>query len=329
MMPGMDESARHALARLRDPHDPALAELARMIVEQTTATPLRELASPRFVATQIAAALEAVTHGSGLQAWANRQLHRGREHWRDDPTLLQHSLPDDAMGPLRRVLARQYVPDEGLMHRLIDQPAMRALVHAVLSDTVTRFRRKVTDVEGMLGLHKTPESKGRTLLGMAQNLVGAVREEVDHAFEGRIREFVDGATREAMLSIAAYLADERHAEAFANMRLAVLDVLIETPVATLTSEADKLGPEEIVDVVMRGIRAAVDREDFVDQVEQQVLTALVETGDGTFGGWLAQVELTEVWTTTTTELVAERLVAVVRTDAFTAWWADLHDVPRP
>lgn len=325
MMQNMNESARRALDRLRDPDSGALHELAALIVAQTTATPLRDLASPRFVAGQLAAALEAVTHGDGLQAWAHRQLDRGRERWRCDQTMLASSVPEDAHEPLRGVLGRRYVPDEELLHRLIDQPAMRALVHAVLTDTVTRFRRRVTDVEGMLGIHKPAAgSKARSWLGVAQNIVGAVREEVDHAFEGRIREFVDGATREAMLSIAAYLADEQHAEAFANMRLAVLDVVLETPLSQLAAEADKVGPEEVLHVVMLAIRSAVERDDFVQQLEDQVVAAMDEAGAGTFGEWLEQVELHDVWTETTRELVAERLAAAVGTDQFTAWWEQLH-----
>ena len=208
----------------------------------------------------------------------------------------------------------------------------------MLTDTVTRFRRRVTDVEGVLGSvsRRGAEvgrslfgSVGRNLEGMAQNLVGVVKEEVDHAFEGRIAEFVDGATREAVRSIAAYLADETHADAFAQMRLGVLDVLMDTTVACLAGEADKVGPEEIVEVLVVAVRASVDQDDFVEQLTEQVRSVMDEAGDGTFGAWLREVELEEVWTGATTELLADRLGAVVATDAFTDWWQRLHAPEAP
>ncbi len=55
----MDVAAERALARLRDPSGDAITELARLTVLETTATPLREIASPRWLASQLATAMEA------------------------------------------------------------------------------------------------------------------------------------------------------------------------------------------------------------------------------------------------------------------------------
>ena len=66
----MDPAAR-ALARLRDPEGHALHALARLVVEETTATPLRDIASPRWVASQLATALQAATRGDLLRTWVD------------------------------------------------------------------------------------------------------------------------------------------------------------------------------------------------------------------------------------------------------------------
>lgn len=329
----MEKAALRALRRLREPEGEALTALARLVVEQTTATPLRDIARPRWIAGQIAAALEAATHGEHLRAWVDRRIAAERDRWSEEKRPVRELLAEEAIPPLRKLLGRPYAPDEALVFRIVDQPALRGLVRVVLTDTVVRFRKRLSEwdsgVLGGLGRRAAARGKGlfgnvgRNLGGMAENLVEVVKEEVDHALEGRVKDFVQGATSEALRTIAGYVADPSHAEQFGEMRLAVLDVLLDTTIAELAGEADKLKPEELVDVVVASVRSAVSQPDFVDRTEERIARVLAEAGDGTFGAWLDEVGLRQVWTDTTTELVSDRLRAVVATDAFEAWWTGL------
>ncbi|MBT3223377.1 MAG: hypothetical protein HN348_30265, partial [Proteobacteria bacterium] len=155
--------------------------------------------------------------------------------------------------------------------------------------------------------------------------VGAVKEEIDIALEGRVREFAGQATTEAVRLIAGYLSNPDHAEGFGEFRIAVLDVLLDTPISELAEETDKLKPEDLVDVVVGAIRSAVSQDDFVDRAENRIAQILDEAGDGTLGAWLDEVGLRDVWTETTTELVAARLQAVVDTEPFEEWWLALFE----
>lgn len=326
----MDDAARRALERLRAPDAAALAALAALVVDETTRTPMKSLATPRWLAGQVVAALEAGARGDLLRDWAKRRLHLEQSKLATETRTLRAFVPPEAEKPLRQLLGRQYVPSEPLLLRIIDQPAMRGLVRTVLADTVTRFRKRVSEVDsGLLGgLGKRAAARGRGLLGglggMAENLVEAVKEEVDLAMDGRVRDFLTGATAEALKTVARYLADPTHAGQFGEMRLAVLDVLLDTPLRELSDEADKLEPEVAMDVVVGAVRSMLAQPDFRDQLEARITTVLDEVGDGTFGAWLDEVGLTQVWRETTTELVRDRLVAVVKTEAFTGWWTDLH-----
>jgi hypothetical protein len=299
-----------ALSRLRDPENPALAALARLVVDETTRTPMRELASPAWLTSQLTAALE--------QA---RLVGEDRK--------LREWLPTEAEAPLRELLGREYAPSEPLTLRIVDQPAMRNLLKVVLSDTVTRFRRRVSDADaGMLGgLGKRAAARGRGFLGnlggLAENLVDAVKEEVDHALEGRVGDFVNHATGEAVKTVARYLAEPSHAAQFSEMRLAVLDVLLDTEIRELAREGEKLGPEVAVDVVVASVRGMLAAPDFRERTEARIAAVIAEAGDGTFGAWLDEVGLHDVWRDTTSDLVAQRLRAVVGTPGFEAWWAGL------
>lgn len=333
----MDPLAARALARIRDPDGPALADLARMVVELTTETPLRDIATPRWIAGQIAAALEAGTRGDHARAWVDRRIDAERKRWSEETRTLREFVPPEAEEPLRELLGRPYAPDGDLTFRILDQPAIRGLVREVLSTSIRNFRQRISAVEpGVLGdVGRRAAARGKGLFGsvtgnlagnvrgVAENLVGAVRDEVEHTFDGRIKDYVRGATVDTVRGIAGYVADPAHAPAFAELRLAVLDVILDTPIHELATEGDKLHPEQIVDVVVGALRSAVAADDFVDRTEQRIAQILAEAGDGTFGAWLDEVDLREVWTETTVELVTARLRAVVETDAFEAWWEGL------
>jgi hypothetical protein len=325
--------AERALERLRDPADPALAELARLVVAETTATPLRSIASPRWIASQLVAALEAGARGPRFRDWLVERIASEREKWKEDGRKLSSVVPEEAVRPLREVLRRPYSPAENLALRVLDQPALRALVGEILVDVLHRFRARVQLVDsGFLGgIGQRAARRGRGLLGglaevagVAEGLVGAVKEEVEFAIDSKVRDFARQATSDVIQLIARDLASPARAASFAEMRSDVLDVLLDTPIADLAAEAGKLEPEGIVDSLVAGVRSALARPELPSDLEARIAAAIAATGDGTLGAWLAEVELEEVWTSTTVELVEGRLRAVAGTKAFAAWWTELH-----
>lgn len=328
------DPADRALARLRDPHDPALAELARLIVEQTTATPLQDIAKPRWIAGQIATALEAAS-GEAAQAWIKERIGAERQRWSTEERGLREFFPTELEEPLRDLLSRPWTPDEDMVFKLIDQAVVQDLVKEILTDGITRFYKRLRSVEknvlGGLGSRaaKSAVRRSRGLLGnvvpAASDLMGVMAEEFEAAMEGRVDEFVARSTRDQVRRIARHVSNPDHAEAYGELRVSILDIVLDTPISRLTEEADKLDPEELVELVRRTVRGLLEDEAFVEQATQRVEALLAEAGDGTLGAWLAEVGLEDVWTQTTTELVTGRLRAVVEQDEFTAWWADLFE----
>lgn len=342
----MDPVVARALDRLRDPSGAELRALAQLVVDESTATPLRDLATPRWIASQIATALEAVARGDVARTWVDRKIAEGRDRWRVENRPLRTWVPKEADEPLRKLLIRQWTPDRDLTLRIIDQPAMRRLVADVLEDALLSFQRRIRGIDktglGNLGVRAARKGKGlfggmarslgeelghvaHGIGGLTENIVGAVTEEVEHAVQGRIREFVQTATGDALANAAAHLADPRYSAGFGDLRIAVLDVVLDTPISRLAAEADKLKPEDLVEVVVGAIRAALDQPDFVDRTEARVAQVLEQAGDGTLGAWLDDVGLRQVWADTTVELVTQRLQAVVKTEPFAVWWGGLFE----
>lgn len=331
-------SNARALARLRDADSPAVRDLARLIVEQTTATPLRDLATARWAASQIATALKAATHGDALREAAGRRIDEGRARWAGDPRKVGELLPAAAVPPLRALMERPFAPPARLTGRIVRQRAVRELVARVLEDTISRFGRSMRSTDTRYGgLGRAAASRGRAfgkgllaaagVADVASDLVHAVADEFEAALERRVKDFLGDATTRALEQIVAQLADPERAQAFADFRVAVLDEILATPLAELAQDLDGLDPLDALDVVIEAVRAAVGAPDFIDRTEAWLAASLDDAGDGTLGAWLDEVELRDAWTSATTDLIADRLAATARTEAFGAWWAALFADP--
>lgn len=335
MTQALNPSAQRALDRLQDPESPALRALARMVVAETTATPLAALATPRWLASQLATALQALTRGDTFRIALESRLDRGRATWSTDERPLREVVPEEVVPPLEKLLQRDYTPSEGLARRIIGQPAVRDLIAGMLEDAVRRFARRMRaldDSAGGLGGRAARRGRrfGKGLLAaagvadVASDFAKSVTEELESAMETRVKAFVGEATARAADALVEDLSDPDSAQTFAEFRVALLHEVLDTPIRELVAEAEGLGPLDAVDVVREAIRAELERDGFVERAEARIASLLEETGDGTLGAWLEEVELHEVWVDTTTELVTARLRAVVDTEDFVAWWAALH-----
>lgn len=325
--------AERALQRLRT-RDRALHDLARIVVQQTTATPINELASARWIASQIATGLRAATRGDSLRTALSGWMERGRARWATDERTVGDILPDGVEPPLRELLGRPFSPPERLTARIVRQDAVRDLIARVLEDSISRFGRRMRAADGRSGgFGKRAASRGRALgkgllaaAGVAEaasELAHTLSDEFEAALDRRVKDFLGDATSRAVEQIVEQLSDPDYAKTFADFRLALLDELLATPLQELAEDLDELAPLDSVDILVQAIRAELDRPDFIDRTTERVERALNEAGDGTLGAWLEQVELDQVWTDATTELLTGRLRAVVHTDEFEVWWHEL------
>ena len=326
--------ATTTLARLRAPDSPHLAALARLTVEDALTTPIAEVATPRWMASQLATFIEAATHGPALRDFIERRLADVEGELSAERRSLSTWVPSEVDGPVRDLLKRPWTPDPELTLRMIDQVAFHDLLREVIGSSLRSFSDRARDFDkralGGLGKQAKRLGKGlfggagRNFSGTAAGLMGAVSEEFEGMFERRLEEFLNGATHEALKVATQHLCDPAHADMYGRLRVSILDVMLETPLSEIASEAEKLGPMETVDVVIAALRSIVSSENFVERTEQRIAAVLDRTGDGTLGAWLDEVELRDVWVASTTELLSQRLHSVARTEAFEAWWTELH-----
>lgn len=319
-------NADRALERLRADDSPARQQLARLLVDDALATPIRQLVDPAWLASQIAAGLEASTRTDQVRQRLDAALREALERWGDESTRLGERVPSDLLGPVEEALAQPYVPSEALAWRILDQPVFRTVMAEVLESSIKGFRSRVSNVDDKIfgGLGRRAAQRGKGLFGgVAESVVGAVAGEVEHQFDKRLKEFLTGATGEALRVVARHAADPRHAGAYAEVRVGVLRALLDTPVSELVSEVEQAQPMAYVDVLLGALRSAIAEDDFVESTAQRITSLLDEVGDGTFGAWLDEVGLASLWADSTAQLLEGRLAATVQTDAFGEWWSAL------
>ena len=281
MSPSLDPAAARGLARLRADDGQALQDLAHMVVAEATATPIRAIAGPRWIASQLATTLEAATRGDQLRDAVQARLDRGRDRWSADERPLRQFIPDEVHPPLRTLLGHPWTPSEGLTRRIVRQPAIRELVADVLEDTIRRFGQRMRAMDSSMGgLGQRAARRSRTfgkgilnaagVADAARGIVQSVSEEFEQVLERRIRDFLGGATTRALEQVTDHLTDPDYAETFAEFRLALLEETLDTPLQDLVAEAESLGPVDALDVILEAVRAQLDREEFVDQLEERV-----------------------------------------------------------
>ncbi|MBW1877325.1 MAG: hypothetical protein JRI25_01430 [Deltaproteobacteria bacterium] len=326
----MDAVAVRALQRLRDPEDTHLDVLARMVVDEATATPIVDIAHPRWLAGQLATALEAIVRQDSARDLLAERFDRQLESWKEEERSLGTWLPPEVDEPLRTALSKPWVPSEEMVFRLIDHDILWSLMRELLEGTLQRFRDRLRALDQGLfgGIGRRAARRGRGLLGgvaetMAGQVVGAVKNEVEGRMDVLVAEFLSSATREGLRVVARHVSNPEHAGDYGELRVSILDTLQDTEVKELAAEVEKLGVMDYVDILLRAVRTELDDPDFVDRTEQRVRTLLEEVGDGTLGAWLDEVGLRDVWADSTAELVAQRLRAVTHTDRFEQWWETL------
>lgn len=322
-------SATTALARLRAPEGQALRHLARLVVDQATATPMREVATPQELARQVHTALRVGTRGDAAKTLAKRVVDALRDRWAAEKSPLKDFVPNEALDPLRSVLRKEVTLDERFVLRIIDHDAVHQLLKALLTSGIGRMGARMKEADKQLfgGIGQRAARRGKGLFGnlggLAENLVDAVREEIDHAVEGSVQDMAREAITDAMVLVARYVANPANGQLFGEFRVAVLNVILDTPVADLVKEIDKARPEEVVEVVIKALANAASHDDFVVRLESAITKVYDEAGDRSLSDILTELGLLDVWRDATTDLVVRRLEALVATAEFEGWFTEL------
>lgn len=319
--------AARALARLTSEDDPALAQWVGLLIDHLLDQPAAALLPGQALAISLATAIQHLAVGPDpltdpARQWLQRQT--------DDPRSLRERLPDGLPQVAEPLLQVPWTPSEAMVLNLLRHDAARDLVRETLAETLQAFATRARSLDdGVLkGIGGRALQKSRGWLGQvgsaAEGLVGAVSREVEQALEARIKEFLQGATDEALRSIARWMADPRHAPALAQMRVSAWHQLIDAPPASLMGSHPDVDPvDALAQAVRDGLQQLASRPALTDD-----LASLLEEARGA----LSDVRLRDWLPDDTAPLLHDTLQAaflpafreVTRSEDFANWWMELH-----
>jgi len=315
-----------ALNALQDDAHPALDGLVRLIVDELLDGPVSRWVDVEGLAAAGARGIRAAAETDGLPD--DHPLHDAIARRLDDPRPLGEMLPpglDEVVEPVLRV---PWTPSEELVLRLLRHDAARMLVRETLANTLQRFATRARSLdEGVLGgLGGKAFKRGRGLLGSvgsaAEGLVGAVSKEVEQAVEARIKDFLGGATDEALKGIAAWVADEQHAEPMARLRVSAWHELRATSArGLLGTAAEDVGAWE--KALLDGLGHLAGRDDLEAHLATLLREGLAEVDGTSLRSWLPDPALADALHDAGRAALVPGLRTLVRTEAFATWWSGL------
>lgn len=305
-----------ALGRLRAGGTDRLVDL---LLDDVLDRPLSELVDPAWVARQLVVASRAVAADQKLEDWLRGRLAELRKQVPQGHL----PLPASVRGPLEEVLKKPYRPDRLLVGRLMDHDTARALLKSTFHDLLVGFARKLRPA---MPSRPAGINLGGRLSKLGEVVGGVVGHEVERQVEEKAREFMEAGVQRLVNTIADHLCDPRWVEDYASWRLYALDVLLSTDMKDLQAEVEKLDPDALVATGTAIARGFLAREELESELFSVLKTALEQSGNRSLRSLLSEVgsgEIGDQGIRMLRDLLRQRAAAVVETEAFAQWWAEV------
>ncbi len=309
-------------SKLRD--EQAVRALAALCVEVWLSEPVAQLVPVEGLAGLARQALtgwlasdQAVTAlGRGVEALVN-ELNA-------TPKPLKSLVANDVRQALRTIAGRPFSPDKQLVLTVIDRKPTRELVRALLLDFVLEFARKASApvagvARGLGGLARLAGDAVKSRSGSLGSLVGAVGNEVERQMEKRAVEFVDAALSGVFEQLADAISDPRQADEAAELRVAVLDGVLELTMPQLAREVTNADVTGAAEVLRAGLTRWVASEAATVELRRFAELAVKHEGPRTLREVLSELGLLSLVQTTGVDLLTARIREVVASAAFQAW----------
>lgn len=255
--------------------------IAEALVDALLTRPPQELLPPERLAPLLRElALQALRSPRAEEA-TTRLLETAVEALRGRGKLRQ-SLRPQAATLLRELIALPYVPDRTLLVGVLSQRPFQRIARELMVGTLLDYSRRLRSTVGegappkgmgMLGRLATEAvRKSTSALGtIAPGVTSAVSDEFERQLQRRAAEFADGAVEEMMQRTAGILTDPARAAEHVEIKLALLDFLLDRPGPVLARELERMQLNTIFTPLRAAIATWLERE----QATADITTALI------------------------------------------------------
>jgi hypothetical protein len=254
------------------PGDDGAARLADAILDAILGQPLEALLPPMLLARLLREASLWHLRSAGAEELMRALLPQLQGFLRDlGNRPLRDALPQEAVAGLRELLTRPYTPDRALLVAALSSQPFRRLNRELMVGTLLDYSRRLrTSVEGG-GMGKGLSTLGRlaseavkkstsALGSIAPGMTSAVSDEFERQMQRRAADFADGAVDEMVQRVATTLTDPTRTAEQTELKLALLDFMLELRGAQVARELERMQPAAVAASLSALARVWLDRE---------------------------------------------------------------------
>ncbi|UJR83330.1 hypothetical protein [Sandaracinus amylolyticus] len=331
-----DVLVSRALARLRDPGSPLLAEGIALVVEAALERPLREVVDAQRAIDLVVAAIDDEKVERALTTVARPAMDRQRAALAAKGETLGAYLPEGASVLLDDIAAGTRPPRGEWAQKLVDPAHVRELLSPVLQDTLLAFARKLPMVGGgggatesggaskllgglARGLAQGAGERAAKIADLGRGVLGGLGAEMEKRIGTAAKDFSQSAFEPLRGAFEERLASEEGRAILTKMRRRAIDVLLDAKVSELLDDLDAAPRAPLDRLIARTVAHDVARPEV-----QALLRAEVEAFLAAREGWTVRQLLDEWGVTAQAVDEAKRFGetvarAAVQQDAFGAW----------
>ncbi len=305
----------HVLKRLEGE---SLDTLVSLAIDHLLAQPIAQLVDAPLLAQQTVLSLHNAAHSETTEEWIREQIVNQRNRL-PDGTLRDH-VPAEVIQPIKSAISRPVTLNRAIVGRLVEHGAIEDLLRELLVNALQGFAKRIRPT--VPGAAKTT-SRLRTLKKVGEGMLGGLGAEIERQAEQKAKEFVDSILASVVAQAADNLCDPSKAETYGRFRGHILDQMLDTPMADLASEIDKLDPEALVSTAAAAIRALSERENLVAEVTQLIESGLSTLEKKSAGELLEEAGIADSWRRDAEAQVSSIARGFIATPSFQSWLEEL------
>lgn len=332
-------NAEELLERLRDPGpEGPLARLADLAVAEWLDLELAQWLEPHATAIHLHGLFSAWLQSEGAEQKFHELVEDVSEALGEKEVRLGTWIGTDATLLLEALARRPLTPSKDLVLGLLDREPMRRLLRRLLIDALVGFgsrlrapvaENRLTRGLGDLGRFARAQAMSRagSIGTFATEVVGAVSGEVERQLEKRAAEFADSILSETLRKLADLLSNPDHGDEQAELRLAVLEGLLELSTGDLAKELERTDAHGALAIARERMGSWLEREGAVEKIGAAIEWFLGRDAEKTVGSLLEELNLTEPVVAMVKEATLQRMRSLVSRDAFGSWLVELVAPP--
>lgn len=190
---------------------------------------------------------------------------------------LRAVVPPDFVLLAKELLRLPYVPDRALIVALLSRPPFRRLNRELMTGTLIDYSRRIRSTLsdpnagrslGMLGRLATQAvQKGTAAVGaVAGGVASVVTDELERQMQRRAGEFAENAVDELVGRLATTLTDPARAAEHVEIKLSLLEFVLDLPGETVANELGRAQPLAVVAPLRAALLRWLDRPQAVDEI---------------------------------------------------------------